>query len=89
MRTKFSVVLSEEKRAQLRTLVGRGTGPARTLAHARVLVKANQGEGGSGWTDAAIAVAVEVSVSTVARVRQRYVSGGLDAALARTGPERE
>lgn len=89
MRTKFSVVLTEEERARLRTLVGRGTASARMLAHARVLLKANQGEGGPQWTDAAIAAAVEVSVSTVARVRQQYVSSGLDAALARKSPDRE
>jgi hypothetical protein len=89
VRTKFSVALSEEERAYLRTLVGRGTAPARTLAHARVLLKANQGEGGPNWTDAAIAAAVEVSAATVARVRQRYVTGGLAAALARKAPDRE
>ena len=89
MRTKFSVVLGEEERAHLRTLVGRGTASARTLAQARVLLKANQGEGGPTWSDAAIAAAVEVSVATVARVRQRYVTGGLAAALTRKAPERE
>ncbi len=88
MRTKFSVVLTEQERAHLRTLVGRGAAPARTLAHARILLKANQGEGGPGWTDAAIAEAVEVGLSTVARVRQRYVTDGLDATLARKAPDR-
>ncbi len=41
------------------------------------------------WTDEMIAGALEVSRSTVARVRQRYVSAGLDTALARKAPDRE
>ncbi len=88
MRTKYSVLLTEEERARLRTLVGRGTAPARTVAHARILLKANQGAGGPNWTDAAIAEAVDMGLSTVARVRQRYVTHGLDAALARKAPDR-
>ena len=89
MRTKHSVMLSEAERAYLHTVVGQGTAPARLLAHARILLKANQGEAGPGWTDEVIAGALEVSRSTVARVRQRYVSAGLDAALERKAPDRE
>jgi transposase len=89
MRTKHSVILTEEQRARLQTLVGRGTAPARLLTHARILLKANQGEAGPSWTDAAVAGALEVSRSTVARVRQQYAAAGLDAALARRAPDRE
>jgi transposase len=89
VRTKDRVHLSEAERAYLQTLVGRGTAPARLLTHARILLKANQGAAGPGWADAAIAAAVEVGLSTVARVRQRYVAAGLEAALQRKGPERE
>ena len=67
----------------MRTLVGSGTGTARMLTLARILLKANQGEGGPGWTDAAIAGALEVGRATVARVRQTYATVGLEAALAR------
>ena len=88
MRTKYAVVLSEEERAGLRTLIGQGIAPARTLTHARILLKADRGDAGPGWTDAAIAGALEVGLSTVARVRQRYVEEGVEAALARKGPDR-
>jgi transposase len=87
-KTKYAVELTEGERARLRTLIGVGTAPARTLAHARVLLKANQGEGGPGWTDAAVAGALEVHPATVARVRRAYAEGGLDAALARKAPDR-
>ena len=89
MAKKYVVALSEAERARLRTLVGRGTGAARTLTHARILLKADQGEGGPGWTDAAIAVALEVGLATVGRVRQACATAGLDAALHQKRPDRE
>jgi hypothetical protein len=86
--TKYAVYLSEAERAHLRTLIGGGVAPARTLTHARILLKANQGEGGPAWTDAAIADALEVHVATVARVRRAFAEDGLDAALERKAPDR-
>ncbi len=86
---KYVVRLTEEEQARLRTLIGRGSAPARTLSRARILLKANEGEGGASWSDAAISQALEVGLSTVARVRQRYVSGGLEATLRRKAPDRE
>jgi Homeodomain-like domain len=85
---KAVVILREAERARLLTLVGRGSAPARTLTHARILLKANQGEAGPGWTDAAIATALEVDPTTVAQVRRRCVSEGVDAALTRKAPDR-
>jgi Homeodomain-like domain len=89
MRKRHIVVLSEEERARLHTMIGRGVAPASVLTHARVLLKANQGEAGPGWTDQLIAGALEVHPATVARVRQHYATAGLDAALDRKTPERE
>lgn len=88
MRKQYLVRLSEAERACLRTLIGQGSGPARRLIHARILLKANQGEGGPGWTDAAIAGALEVDRSTVFRVRRQYATEGLPAALERKAPDR-
>lgn len=86
--TKYAVYLTEAERARLRTLIGSGEAPARLLTHARILLKANQGEGGPGWSDAAIAGALDIHPDTVARVRRAYVHGGLEAALARKAPDR-
>jgi hypothetical protein len=88
MRKQYIVRLSEEERAWLRTLISWGDAPARVQAHARILLKANQGEGGPGWTDDAISGAVEVDRTTVARVRKLYVTEGLEAALHRKAPDR-
>jgi hypothetical protein len=86
--TKYSVRLTEAERADLRTRIGQGTAPARLLTHARLLLKADQGEGGPAWTDAAIAGALEIHPATVGRVRRTYVEQGLDAALERKAPDR-
>ena len=86
--TKYAVVLSEEERARLRTLVGSGVAPARMLTRARILLKADQGEGGAAWADAAIAGALEVHPTTVARIRRQCVEQGLAAALERKRPDR-
>jgi transposase len=53
-----------------------------------MLLKANHGEGGPGWSDAAIAGALDVSTSTVSRVRRQFVQTGLEATLARKRPDR-
>ena len=88
MPKKYVVTLSEEERAHLHTLIGSGTAPARSLTHARILLKTNQGEAGPGWSDEMIAGALEVHPTTVARVRQQYATAGLEAALHRKAPDR-
>jgi transposase len=84
----YRVVLSEAQRAELRGLVGSGTAPARTLTRARVLLKADHGDGGPGWSDAAIAGALDVNPSTALRVRRQFVAEGLAATLERKRPDR-
>ena len=83
---RYVVRLDEAERAFLTDLVSTGTAAARALTRARVLLKADQGPGGPGWTDERIAAALEVSVSTVERVREALVTEGLDAALWRRRP---
>jgi transposase len=80
---KFHVTLTPEERGELGRLIGSGKAAAQTLAHARILLKADEAEGGPGWGDAQIAEALDVGLSTVARVRQRFVEQGFEAALVR------
>jgi len=47
------------------------------------LLKADASDAGEGWSDSQIAAALESSVDTVARTRQRLVEEGLEAALTR------
>ena len=82
------VVLPPEQRAHRRPLVGSGTAPARMLTRARVLLTADHGEGGRGWSDAAIAGALDLHPGTVQRIRRQFVAEGLAATLARKRPDR-
>ena len=88
MKKKCTVFLTETERIELKQVVSSGKGPARRLAHARILLKADTGPEGPGLHDEAIAKAVEVGLSTVARVRRRFVEKGLEAALNRRRPRR-
>jgi transposase len=83
------VILTAPERDALKRLLAAGTESARKLAHARILLKADQGPDGPGWVDQAIADAVEVSQPTISRVRKQYVEQGLEAALNRRPPTRE
>lgn len=89
MNKRYPVRLTPSERDHLRQLIAAGTESARKLIHARILLKADQGEDGPAWVDERIAEAVEVSQPTVSRVRRQYVEQGLDAALNRRAPSRE
>src|SRR4051812_33729080 len=58
------------------------------LTRARILLKADHSEGGPGWSDAAVASALEVHPATAQRIRRQFVSTGLAATLQRKRPDR-
>jgi transposase len=78
---KYIVRLTPDERDQLLPMVRGGKAAARALLHARILLKADQDQEAAAWSDEAISEALEVHATTVARVRQRFVEQGLDAAL--------
>jgi hypothetical protein len=80
---KYVVWLSGEERCQLQSMVDEGSGSKETRQRARVLLKTDQSQEGPGWTDERTAEFAEVSVSTVHRVRQRFVDEGFEAAVFR------
>jgi transposase len=86
---KYVVTLTDEEREELGRMVASGKGAARKLIHARILLKADCGEGGPGWEDAEIAEALDAGTATIERVRRRFVEEGLEAALTRRRPQRE
>jgi transposase len=85
---KYKVTLTAEERNSLQDLIAAGKASAQKLAHARILLKADAAPGGPAWIDARIAEAVEVNVTTVERVRERFVEQGVEAALARKKQDR-
>lgn len=80
---KFVVELDGSERARLRELISKGKAPAKTILKARILLKADEGDGGEAWTDEEICEALDTNVTMVARVRQTLVEDGLDAVLTR------
>jgi len=80
---KYVVKLSDEERERLYTMTRAGKHPAWRLTRARILLKADAAEGGDGWSDSQIATALDISVATVARTRQRVVEEGFEAVLTR------
>jgi hypothetical protein len=67
---RYVVKLNDDERGRLNTLIRAGKHPARLLAKARILLKADASEAGEGWSDSQIAAALDTSVDTVARTRQ-------------------
>jgi transposase len=82
---KYKVTLTDAEREELGQLISKGKGAARKLLHARILLKADNQE---GWNDQQISEALEVSISTIERVRERFVEEGLSGALDRQAPRR-
>ena len=83
MGKRYLVTLTAEERTGLHGLISKGKAAAFKQRHARILLKADQGPQGEGWTDERIGQAFEVHSSTVERVRKRFVEEGLEAALQR------
>lgn len=81
MPKKYVVTLTEEEREELAALVTKGKSAARTLTHARILLKADQSPDGPAWPDRLIRETLEVGLCTVMRVRERFVEEGLESAL--------
>jgi hypothetical protein len=80
---KFIVELDAQERARLNELISKGKAPAKMILKARILLKADQAEGGPGWLDAEIVEALDTNLTMVSRVREKLVTEGLDAVLTR------
>lgn len=88
MTKRYVVTLEKDERGLLRGLISAGKASALKLTRARILLKADASRAGPAWSDERIAEALDVGLSTVSRVRQRFVERGLEAALERKPQER-
>lgn len=78
---KYIVKLSEEERQFLEQFTTTGKHAVYQINHARILLKADQNQPGGSWCDVDIKGALDISLRTIERVRQRFVEEGLQAAL--------
>lgn len=78
---KYIVELTAPQREKLSHMILTGKAAARELTHARILLKADAGTHGPGWSDTQIAEALEISAGTVARVRKRCATTSVQEAI--------
>jgi transposase len=78
---RYIVTLSDEERKSLEALIHTGRRSARQINHARILLKADTNQSNGGSRDTEIEEALDVSVRTIERVRQRFVEEGLDSSI--------
>ena len=84
----YRVTLETEERAELTAMVSKGTGNARRMRRARILLMADESQENGGWKDAAIATALSAGMRTVERTREKCVEQGIEAALNHTRPQK-
>jgi len=77
---KYRVTLEASERTALEGLISAGKTASRKLTHARILLLADA-VNGEGARDEDIVAALSVSLRTIARVRKRFVTEGIEAAL--------
>lgn len=81
MRKFYRVTLLATERQELQALVSKGKAAARKLTRARILLLADQVEGGPAKQDPEIVDALGCGRATVERVRKQFVEEGLEATL--------
>lgn len=78
---KYIVSLTKEEQKSLEDLTKTGKAAAAKINHAKILLKADINRAEGGWKDQSISVALDISVSTIEQVRQRFVEEGLESAI--------
>lgn len=81
MAKRYRVTLTQQERDELQQMIRKGRSAASKLAHARILLQADESEDAPARTDQQIAQSLNVNTRTVERVRQRFVEQGFEAAL--------
>ena len=80
---KYIIELDAGERERLNGLIEKGKAAAKIILKARILLKADQSKDGPGWRDADIVEALDTNLIMVMRVRETFVTEGLDAVLTR------
>ena len=86
---KYRVQLDKEQRGKLETLTRRGTISVRKYKRARILLLADEKSEQGQRKDEEIVELVDTSMSTVNRIRRRFVEEGFEMAFNRRPPRRD
>jgi transposase len=88
MAIKYHVTLDEDERLELNNLLNKGRVAARKQTHARILLQCDEAGENPVKKDHDIAKALNTSIRSIERIRQRFVEEGLESALNPKQPER-
>lgn len=78
---KYKITLTQEERKELDIIINKGHASARKRIHAQILLRADEAKGQDGWKDIDVAEAYGISLRTVERIRERFVTEGFMVAL--------
>jgi transposase len=81
MEKRYRITLTDEERVELQKLVSVGKSAAQKLVRARILLLADQADGGPAMSDPEIVKSLGCGRASVERIRKRFVEEGLDATL--------
>ena len=81
MEKRYRVTLAEDERQELRSMVSAGKAAARKLVRARIVLPADQADGGPAKPDPEIAGVLVCGRATIERARKQFVEEGIEAAL--------
>ncbi len=77
----YHVMLTVDERNYLKQLVSTGSNKARKLTRARILLLADESAQGPSEIDERISEILNVSTTTIANIRERFVKEGLESAI--------
>jgi hypothetical protein len=82
-KTKYHVGLTEDERKALLNLISKGSGTAKSIMHAKVLLVADENSISGKKREGEIAELLHVNKQTVHTIRKQYSEKGLNAAIGR------
>ena len=86
---KYRVTLTSEEISNLDDICHNGKHSAKLINHARALLWLDQGEHNrEPWTVEQVAEALKLSVPSIIKIKERFVTEGLNAALNRKTPDK-
>ena len=86
---KYVVTLTDEERDELLAITSKGIHSSQKVVNALILLGCDEGEYQTNRsTNAELSRVLNISMRKIDRVKERFVTNGLDAALIRKKPDR-
>lgn len=83
MAPRYRVTLTEQERSELEAMTKRGVSHAKRVIYARALLLVDTGPAGPSWSTENTIKALGIGERSLDHLKQRFVEGGISAALER------